>query len=67
MSSKIASSTHERLKTHIEPIHLEIGKLTQEIERMRGERAILQAMAINELTEAGFSKEAVSGLSAACW
>jgi hypothetical protein len=67
MSAKISSSTHDKLKTHLGPIHEEISKLTFEMERIRSERSILQAMAIQELNEIGLSKDAVGSLAAACW
>jgi hypothetical protein len=67
MSSKVAGATHDKLKEKIGPIHEEIGRLSMEIERLHGERAILQTMAISELEGIGISKEAVGNLAAACW
>jgi hypothetical protein len=67
MSQRLSGSTHDKLQQLIGPIHEEIGRLTVEMEKMRGERAILQAMAVNELDKAGISKEAVGQLAAACW
>ncbi|WP_186386064.1 MULTISPECIES: hypothetical protein [unclassified Stappia] len=67
MSAKVSSATHDKLKAHVGPIHDEIGKLTLEIDRIRSERAILQAMAVTELDGMGLSRDAVGSLAAACW
>lgn len=67
MSSKVGVATHDKLKESIGPIHEEIGRLELEMERLRGERAILQAIAIAEIDHIGLSKEAVGNLAAACW
>lgn len=67
MSGKMSSGTHDKLKATIGPIHDEIGRLGVEMERVRSERAILQAMAISELDEIGLSKDAIGNLAAACW
>lgn len=67
MSSKMAGTTHDKLQQHIGPIHEEIGRVTAQIEKLRGERAILQAMAIGDLDRVGLSKESIGQLAAACW
>lgn len=67
MSSKMVGGSHDRLQKSIGPIHEEIGQITVQMNKLRGERAILQAMAAGELEKAGISKESVGQLAAACW
>ncbi|MER9680382.1 hypothetical protein NKJ23_13765 [Mesorhizobium sp. M0184] len=67
MSQKLAGSTHDKLQQQMGPIHEEIGRVAVEMEKLRGERAILHAMAVDALGKAGISKDAVSQLAAACW
>ncbi len=67
MSSKMAGTTHDRLQQQIGPIHDEIGRINAQIDKLRGERAILQSMAITDLGKAGLSAESIGHLAAACW
>ena len=67
MSAKVGAGTHDKLKDTIGPVHDEIGKLSIEMERIRSERAILQAIAISVVDQMGLSKDAVGNLAAACW
>ena len=67
MSSKLTGTTHDRLQESLGPIHEEIGRLTVQIEKIRGERAILHAIAVAEFDKAGLPKEAIGQLAAACW
>lgn len=67
MSAKLANTSHDRLQQGVQPIHDEIGRINVEIEKLRGERSILQALAVSELEKAGISKDAIGHLAAACW
>lgn len=67
MSSKMAGATHDRLQQTLGPIHEEISRLNAQMDKLRAERSILQAMASVELDKTGLSKGSIGQLAAACW
>lgn len=67
MSAKLANTSHDRLQKGVQPIHEEISRVNVEIAKLRGERSILQALAVSEFEKAGISKDAIGQLAAACW
>ncbi len=67
MATKSITSTHEALIKTIGPINEEIARVVHQLEKLRGEHAILRALSHAELEKAGLSANAIDRFTAACW